>query len=117
VFSPSILFFSSIRKEKKTQRKKIIKKKKYVEKGKILPSSSRSALSLLAPALAVSLLHFYSKCFVLESSSFQEEKKKNTTEKNHRKEKKCREEKEFTFKFSLCPFILGSCFCLLAFAL
>jgi len=85
--------------------------KKNQEKGGSLPLSSCSALSLLAPTFALSLLHFCFKCFLLASSSFQVEEKKNTKKKkNHRKRNICRERKELTFKLSLCPLTFGSCF-------
>jgi len=82
VFYSCIFFFSSKRKKKKHKEKETIEKKKKAEKGRNLPSSSRSALSLLALASAFPLLHFHFKCFLLTSSSFQaEEKKKNTKKK------------------------------------
>jgi len=113
VFYFGILFFSSIIKEKKT-----IEKKKNVKKGRSLPSNSHSALSLLALASALPLLHFRFKHFLLASSSSQaKEKKKNIKKKNHSEENKCREERELTFKLPFYPLIFGSYFCPPAFAL
>jgi hypothetical protein len=118
VFYLGILFFSSIKKKKKTQEKKTIEKKKNVKKGRSLPSNSHSALSLLALASAFPLLHFRFKHFLLASSSSQaKEKKKNTKKKNHSEENKCREERELTFKLPFYPLIFGSYFCPPAFAL
>jgi len=67
ILSPSIFFFSSIRKEKKT-----IKKKKNAEKGRSVPSSSHSTLSLLASCFCP----FVSNAFSLASSISQVGEKK-----------------------------------------
>jgi hypothetical protein len=101
-------FFSNTKKIKHT-RKQL---KKNQKKGRSLPSSFCSAFSLLVLASAFPFLHFHFMCFLLASSSFQVVKKKNHKEKkNHRKEKTCKEGKELTFKFLLCPLTFDSRFC------
>jgi hypothetical protein len=83
--SRSIFFFSS----KKKKQKKTIEKKKIVEKGRSLPSSSRSTLSLLAPTFPLLFMPFCFKRFLLGISFFSSKRKKKYEEKkNHRKEKK-----------------------------
>jgi hypothetical protein len=57
--------------EKKTKKKKTIEKKRNAKKGGSFPSSSRSALSLLAPTSTLPLLPFYFKHFFLASFSSQ----------------------------------------------
>jgi hypothetical protein len=52
--------------------------KENQEKGRSLPSSSRSAFLLLAPASTFLLLHFRFKRFLLASSFSQTKEKKNT---------------------------------------
>jgi hypothetical protein len=85
-----VFFFSNIEKTKHT-------KKQPKKLGRSLPSSSRSALSLLAIASTLPLLHFHFKCFLFASSSSQAKEKENTKEKkNHREEKLRRERKELT---------------------
>ncbi len=71
-----IFFFSSRRKEKKNHREE-----KNAEKGRSFLSSSYFALSLLAPAFALSLLPFCFKCFLLASFCFQAIFFKKTIEK------------------------------------
>jgi hypothetical protein len=110
-------FFSQVGKKKRHKGKKTIEKKKYVEKGGSLPSSSCSTFSLLAPALAFSLLHFCFKCFLLAFFSFCLKREKKHKEKNHREEKICREGREPTFKLPFCPLNFGFHFCPPIFAL
>jgi hypothetical protein len=55
--------------------------KKNQKKGESLPSSSRSAFSLLVLAFAFPFLHFCFMCFLLASSSFQVVRKKKKKEK------------------------------------
>ncbi len=79
-----VFFFSNT---KKTKHKKKTNKKNQ-QKGGSLPSSSRFALSLLAPAFALSLLHFHFKCS-LGIFFFSNKRKKNThIEKKNIKKKK-----------------------------
>ncbi len=73
-------FFFSNTKETKHTRKQ---QKKDQKKGGSLPSSSHSALSLLALASAFLFLHFCFKCFFLASSSFQVKKKKTINKKKY----------------------------------
>ncbi len=70
-------FFSNTKKIKHT-RKQLRKNQK---KGGSLPSSSRSAFSLLVLTSAFSFLHFRFMCFLLASSFFQIVKKKHTQRK------------------------------------
>jgi hypothetical protein len=63
-------------KQKKDKTHKKTTKRKQ-EKGRNLPSSSRFALSLLAFAFALLLLHFCFKCFFL-AFFFSSRRKKNT---------------------------------------
>jgi hypothetical protein len=105
-------FFSNTKKIKHT-RKQL---KKNQKNGGSLPSSSRSTFSLLVLASAFPFLHFRFMCFLLASSSFQVVRKKNTKKKkkkNHREKKTCKEGKELTFKFLLCPLTFDSRFCFL----
>jgi hypothetical protein len=67
-------FFSQTKENKKT-----IEKKKNVEKGRSFPSSSRSTLSLLAPASALLFQTFFLD--ILFFSSRRKEKKKNKEKK------------------------------------
>ncbi len=56
--------------------------------------------------------HFYlsvSNVFSWHLLLLKQEKQKNK-EKNHREEKKCKEERELSFKLLLCPFTFGSRF-------
>jgi hypothetical protein len=111
---------SSQAKEKKNiKEKKNHREEKLCRKGKELTSSSHFALSLLATASTLPLLHFCFKCFLLASScsKAKEEKKKHKEKKNHIEEKLCSERREFTFKLLFYPLTFGSHFCLLAFAL
>jgi len=85
VFSLGIFFFLS--KKKKHKEEKTIEKKKYADKGRSLPSSSHSALSLLASASTFLLLHFHFKRFFLASSSYQIEDKTKSHKKTHKEEK------------------------------
>jgi hypothetical protein len=59
----------------KHKKKKPIRKKRNAEKGRNSPSSSHSALSLLAPTSALPLLHFCFKHFLLASFSSQAKQK------------------------------------------
>jgi hypothetical protein len=61
----------------------------------------------LAPASTFPLLPFCFKCFLLAASYSQTKEE----EKNHGEEKKCKEGKEFSFKFMFCPLTFGSRFC------
>jgi hypothetical protein len=71
-----------------TKEKKTIKNKRNAEKGGSFPSSSRYAVSLLAPASTFPLLPFCFKRFFLASSSSQVEENKRKTRKKNRREKK-----------------------------
>jgi hypothetical protein len=103
-------FFSNTKKIKHT-RKQL---KKNQKKGGNLPSSSRSAFSLLVLTSAFQFLHFRFMCFFLPSSSFQVvRKKKHKKKKKRRKEKTCEERRELTFKLLLCPLTFDSRFCFL----
>jgi len=95
-FTPKIFFFSKRKKKKKT-----IEKKKNADKGRSLPSSSRSALSLLAITSSLLFLPFCFKHFLLGIFFFSSRrKKKHKEKKNHREEKKCRKGRELTFLLS-----------------
>jgi len=116
MFSPSIFFFSSKRKEK--NKKETIEKKRNAEKGESFPSSSHSTLSFLAPASTFPLLPFYFKRFLLASSCSQaEEKKKKQRKENHKEKKKCREGRELSLSsdYALSLLALASTLLLLPF--
>jgi hypothetical protein len=103
-------FFLNTKKIKHT-RKQL---KKNQKKGGSLPSSSRSAFSLLVLTSAFPFLHFRFMCFLLVSFSFQVvRKKKHKEKKTHREEKTCKEGKELTFKLLLCPLTFDSRVCFL----
>jgi len=63
-------------------------KKKPQKKGGSLPSSSHSALSLLAPTSAFLLLHFGFKCFLLAFSFYQTEEKKRKPQRRKNMQRK-----------------------------
>jgi hypothetical protein len=113
VFSPNIFFFSSRRKEKKHKGKKTVEKKIYAKKGRSLPLGSHFALSLLAPASTLLLLHisFKKKIPNIFFFSNMRKEKKHKEKKTHREKKKCKKRRELTFKLLLCILILGSRFC------
>jgi hypothetical protein len=94
--SPDIFFFSTRKKQNKTKKEKTIEKKRNAKKGENFPSSSRSALSLLAPAFTLPLLPFCFKCFFLASSASQiEENKTKQRKKTHREEKNAKKGTSF----------------------
>jgi hypothetical protein len=95
-FSPSILFFSSKRKENKNKENKTIEKKRNVEKGGNFLSSSHSALSLLAPTFALLFQMFFPGIFFFSSKR----KGKKIKEKKNHKEKKKNVKKEGSFPSS-----------------
>ncbi len=93
-------FFSNTKKTKHTKKQQ----KKNQEKGRNLPSSSRFALSFLAPT---STLLFQMFSLLASFSSQTKEKKRK---KNHREEKKCREGRELSFKLPFYLFTFDSRF-------
>ncbi len=83
-----VVFFFLYLKHKEDETHKKTTKKQNQKKGGSLPSSSRSAFSLLVFASAFLFLHFRFMCFLLTSSSFQVVRKKKHKEKKTINKKK-----------------------------
>jgi hypothetical protein len=90
-FKHFLLISSSQAKErKKNKGKKTIEKKKNAKKGRILPSTFHSTLSLLAPTFGLMFLPFCFKCFFFNIFFFSSKRKtqrKKTIEKKTNAEK------------------------------
>jgi len=87
----------------KEKKRKTMEKKRNAMKGKNFPSSSRSALSFLAPAFT-HLFQTLSFGIFFFSNRIKEKE-------NHGEKKNCRKRKEFSFKLLLYPLTFGSRFC------